>query len=114
MVDPINTKGFVSKKTAMDIALAYREVETAEELLAEISDKMDRRDPPDIRDAFGRRQDGLQLGVPMGQGGHQLFNVPWSLARPIIETHIANQKAKIAVLTELARTEISLEISADG
>jgi len=114
MVDPITTKGFVSKNTAMDIALAYREVETAEKLLADISEKMDRSAAPDIRDAFGRLQGGLTLGVPMGQGGHQLFNVPWSLARPIIETHIANQRAKIAVLTELARTEISLEVSADG
>ena len=103
--------GLVTKKTAMDIALAYREVETAEQLLADISEKMNRREMPDIRDAFGRRQEGLQLGVPSGSNGHQLFNVPWSLARPIIETHIANQKAKIAALTELARTEISLEAS---
>lgn len=43
----------------MDIALAYREVETAEAMLAEISETMDRRSAPDIRDAFGRIQDGL-------------------------------------------------------
>lgn len=49
----------ISKKTAMDIALAYREVETAEAMLAEISETMDRRSAPDIRDAFGRIQDGL-------------------------------------------------------
>ncbi|CAN7301166.1 hypothetical protein LJR231_001534 [Phyllobacterium sp. LjRoot231] len=101
-----DTKGLVSKQTAMDIALAYREVETAEKLLADISEQINRRETPDIRDAFGRRQDGLQLGVPSGNNGHQLFNVPWSLARPIIETHIANQRAKITALTELARSEI--------
>jgi hypothetical protein len=109
-----DNKRLVSKQTAMDIALAYREVETAEQLLADITEKLKRRDTPDIRDAFGRRQDGLQLGVPSGSGGHLLFNVPWSLARPIIETHIANQRAKIVALTELARTEIAQEVGING
>lgn len=90
----------ITKDTAMSIALAYREVETAETLLAQINDAMTRREAPDIRDAFGRHQDGLQLGVPSGSGGHRLFNVPWSMARPIIETHIAQQKAIIATLSE--------------
>ena len=66
----------ISKETAEDIALAYRGIETAEGLLSEITVSMDRRATPDIRDAFGRRQDGLQLGVPSGSGGHRLFNVP--------------------------------------
>jgi hypothetical protein len=97
----------ISKKTAMDIALAYREVETAQALLSEISDMMSAWGSPDIRDAFGRHQDGLQLGVPSGSSGHRLFNVPWTIARPIIETHIANQQAIIATLSEKARVEIA-------
>lgn len=96
----------VSKTTAMDIAMAYLEVETAQALLSEITEAMSRRDTPDIRDAFGRRSGGLELGVPHGNNGHRLFNVPWSLARPIIETHIANQQAIIAALSEKARIEI--------
>lgn len=95
----------ISKKTAMDIALAYREVETAEKLLAEIVEAMRTRNTPDIRDSFGRRRDGLQLGVPHGSNGHQLFDVPWALARPIIETHIAQQKAIITALSETAKIE---------
>lgn len=97
----------ISKKTAMDIALAYREVETPEALLAELSVALSRRNSPDIRDAFGRHQDGLQLGVPSGNNGHRLFNVPWVLARPIIEAHIAQQKSIIAALSELAATELA-------
>lgn len=97
----------VSKKTAMDIALAYREVETAEALLAEITESLSRRSSPDIRDAFGRHQDGLQLGVPSGNNGHRLFNVPWVLARPIIEAHIAQQKSIITALSEIAATELA-------
>jgi hypothetical protein len=96
----------ISKETAQDIALAYREIETAEELLKEITVTMG-RGAPDIRDAFGRRQDGLQLGVPSGGNGHRLFNVPWNLAKPIIEAHVAAQKSIIATLTEKARAEIA-------
>lgn len=101
----------VTKNTAMDIALAYREVETAEKLLAEITDALNRRDIPDIRDAFGRLHGGLELGVPSGQGGHRIFNVPWRLAKPIIETHIAHHRAIIATLSEKARAEIGGEPS---
>jgi hypothetical protein len=45
--------------------------------------------------------------VPSGSG-HRLFDVPWSLAKPIIEAHIANQKAKIVALTEMAKCEIGM------
>lgn len=98
----------ISYETSMDIAYAHREIETAEKLLAEITDTISRRvgDPPDIRDAFGRRQEGLQLGVPSGSNGHRLFNVPWTLAKPVIEAHIANQKAILGALSEKARIEL--------
>jgi hypothetical protein len=99
----------IASETALSIAYAYREIETAEKLLAEITDELHKRrhgDPPDIRDAFGRRQDGLQLGVPSGSNGHRLYNVPWSLAKPVIEAHIANQKAILAALSEKARAEL--------
>jgi hypothetical protein len=95
----------ISKQTAMDIALAYREVETAEKLLGEITETLSQGGVPDMRDAFGRRT-GLQLGVPSGSG-HRLFDVPWSLARPIIEAHIAHHRAKIIALTEKAKCEIA-------
>lgn len=98
---------YVSQQTALDLAYTYREVETAEKLLADIVESLNRRHAPDIRDAFGRHQDGLQLGVPSGQNGHTLYRVPWTMARPIIEAHIANQKAIIAALSEKARVEIS-------
>ena len=91
----------------MDIALAYREVETAEKLLEQITESLRRREAPDIRDAFGRHQDGLQLGVPSSSSGHTLYNVPWSLAKPIIETHIAVHRAKIIALSEKAKCELA-------
>lgn len=96
----------ISKETATDIAYAYREVETAEKLLAEILEARNKYVAPDIRDCFGRRADGLQLGVPSGQNGHRLYNVPWAIVQPVIETHIAHHKARISALTEKARIEI--------
>lgn len=105
--------GLISKQTAMDIALAYREVETAEGLLAEITETMERRSGADIRDAFGRTQHGLQLGVPNGDNSHRLFGVPFTLARPVIEAHIATQRAAIAALTQKAHAEILAPIDPD-
>lgn len=96
----------ISKNTAMDIALAYREIETAEKLLAEINEARRTYDTPDIRDAFGRLQGGLQLGVPSGESSHRMFNVPWSIAKPIIETHIAHHRAVIEMLSQKARIEL--------
>lgn len=97
----------ISKDTATAIALAYREVETAKELLKKVIEGVDRYGAiPDVRDAFGRHQGGLQLGVPMGKDGHSLYNVPWNLCRPIIEAHITAQETLISVLTEKARIEM--------
>ena len=97
----------ITKETAHKIALAYREVETGEKLLAEIKEALGRREAPDVRDVFGRHQGGLQLGVPSGSNGHRLFDVEWSLAAPIIEAHIAKQRAIITALSETARAELS-------
>lgn len=96
----------ISKSTAIDIALAYREVETAEKLLADIVESMERRETPDIRDAFGRHQDGLQLAVPSSQTSRTLFHVPWTMAKPIIEAHIAHHRTRIELLTAKAREEM--------
>lgn len=96
----------ITKETATDIALAYREIETAEKLLAEVKEAISRRELPDLRDAFGRQVGGLQLGVPSGRDSQRLFNVPYDVVVPVIETHIAHHRARITVLTEKARIEM--------
>jgi hypothetical protein len=93
--------------TAQAIAFAYREIEVAEKLLVDIGNTLGRQPiAPDIRDAFGRNVDGLELGVPSGENSKRLFRVPWQLARPVIEAHIAQQKAIIAALSEKVRIEL--------
>lgn len=97
----------LSMTTAMDIALVHREIDTAEKLLAQVEEQIDKRPfTDDIRDHFGRVQNGLQLGVPSGDKAQRLFNVPWTLAKPVIEAHIANQRARLSVLSEKARIEL--------
>jgi hypothetical protein len=54
----------ISKEIAHDIAMAYREIEVGEKLLGDVKIEQSRQGVSDIRDAFGRRQSGLQLGVP--------------------------------------------------
>jgi hypothetical protein len=100
----------ISKETAERLAFAWREIEVAEGLLKDISKEVERRQGIDIRDAFGRRQKCLQLGVPTGETSHRLFDVPWTIARPIIELHIAEQRALIEVLSAQA---ISAELDPD-
>lgn len=95
----------ISKETATDLAMTYREIETAEKLLEEVLKSQPWREMPDIRDAFGRRVDGLQLGVPTGETGQRLFTVPWALCKPIIESHIASKRALISALNEKALLE---------
>jgi hypothetical protein len=96
----------ISKETATDIALAYREIERATELLEKVEKDISRRELPDVRDAFGRVQGGLQLGVPSGPSCHTLYNVPWSLCAPILRAHIAHHRGRIDALTEAAIVEV--------
>lgn len=96
----------ISRETAYSILHAHQEIAAAEKLLADMADTLGQNTAPDIRDAFGHRQRGLQLGVPSGENGHRLFNVQWSLARPVIEAHIAQQRAALVALNEKARAEI--------
>lgn len=100
----------ISKQTATDIALAYREVEAAEALLESVVRAHKNREVPDIRDAFGRLQSGLQLGVPSGNSSHRLYDVPWTLVQPVLEALIAMHRSKIQALSQKARHEIEREI----
>ena len=94
----------IDKDTATDIALCYREIEVAEELLAKVEEQL-KSNPADqdIRDAFGRRTNGLQLGIPSGHSSHRLMDVPWSLAKPVIEAHICAKRNQLSALNEKAR-----------
>jgi hypothetical protein len=97
----------ITEQTAVDIALAYREIAHGEKLLEEVKATRDRFQGTDIRDAFGRRADGLELGVPSGDNSKRLFQVKWSLAEPVIEAHIADKRSQLAALMIKAEAELA-------
>jgi hypothetical protein len=105
----------ITKQTAVDIALAYQEVERSEKLLEQVHSALEKRKDvwakgdTDLRDAFGRPARELQLGIPSGSGSTSLVGLTYDLAVPIIEVHIAHQKAKISSLSELAKAELATQ-----
>lgn len=100
----------IQKETAEKLAYAYRDVEAAEELLNKIGEALAKREEPDVRDAFGRRRGGLELGVPHGTSGTRtLYDVPWKLAKPILEAYIASKRAEISALSVRAQAELDLD-----
>ena len=96
----------ISQKTAFDIACAHQEIERAEKMLEETQTALGRRTTPDIRDAFGRSQQGLQLGIPSGENSTRLYMVDWNLCIPVLTAHIGQMRAKLAALNEVARMEL--------
>lgn len=107
--------GLISANTAVAIAVAYQEIARGEKLLADVEKCIKERQgrtnfgvtaETDLRDVFGRRQNSLQLGVPSGPGSHQICDLSYDLARPIINAHIASQKAALEALCLTARAEM--------
>lgn len=97
----------ITIETATDIALAHREIKAAEELLTEVEKAISTHTHQcDLRDAFGRRVGGLQLGVPSGRDSQRLFQVEWKLAKPILQAHIASMRANLMVLNQKAAAEL--------
>lgn len=96
----------ISKDTAVQIAYAYRDIETGEELLNKIIKDMRHGEKDvDLRDAFGRKR-GLELGIPSGSGSTRLYQLSWDLAQPVIVAHIAKVRARLAELNAIARMEM--------
>ena len=102
----------ISKSVCEQLWHCHREIEAGEKLLADVSElaeqnrlaRTNNQDEKALKDVFGRDQ-MLQLGIPSGENSHRLFQVSYDMAAPIIRTHIANKKAQLAELNEIARIE---------
>lgn len=100
----------ISKETCEAIWNAYREIEVAEKLLADMKEVQDRditrdKHAPCLKDAFGNRRH-LQLGIPSGENGHRLMQVSPALAESVIRVHIKNKQAELMEANERARIEL--------
>lgn len=109
----------ITQQTATDIAVLYRDIQAAEELLAKVKAAIDKFDQIDIRDVFGRRRHVLELGIPSGDRATTILQVPYDLAIPVIEATIASHRAALKALETKARAELSgapaeAEVQADA
>jgi hypothetical protein len=101
----------MKQETAARIWQAYREIETATELLEELNKLKEEfefdKNAPTLRDGFGRRKH-FQMGIPSGENSHRLFDVSPPLAESVIRAHIKNKEAELAEAKEQARIELSV------
>ncbi len=96
----------ITKETAIRIYSCFREIEAATGLLAEMEENIKQhKDDINLRDPFGRKR-CLELGVPMGNDSHRLFQVQPSLAFSVIRAHIAHKEAELKEANEQARIEL--------
>lgn len=104
----------ITQKTAARIWHCYREIETAEKLLGDMAEvaKLSRAQfddhAPKLKDAFGNAKD-LQLGIPSGESGHQLFRIGPDLAISVIRAHIAAKNAELVEANEAASLELKTD-----
>lgn len=100
----------ITQETAALIWHAYREIETAEKMLADMKEIREReglnKHEPAIKDAFGRPRH-LQLGIPSGDNAHRIMDVSPVLAESVIRAHIENKRVQLAEAQERARIELS-------
>ena len=100
----------ITQNTASDIWAAYREIEAAEKLLADMKAERSfgERDKhaPTLKDAFGRKRQ-LQLGIPSGENGHRIYDVAPELAESVIRAHIAKKRVELTEANERARIELT-------
>lgn len=102
----------ITQETASTIWSAYREIEAAEKILADMAEERakpfrdDDKHAPTLKDAFGRNQH-LQLGIPSSSNGHRLFQVRPELAESVILAHIGQMKAELIEANECARVELN-------
>jgi hypothetical protein len=102
----------ISGETVQKIWKCHREIDAGKQLLEDIQkEKTKNRDRKDrfattIKDAFGR-DSVIQLGFPMGDNSHRLFDVSVELAESCIRAHIANKTTELAEANEQARIELN-------
>ena len=107
----------ITQATASAIWAAYREIESAEKLIADMNAEREKpfadrsKYAPTLKDAFGQRRH-LQLGVPSGDNCHRIFDVNPELAESVIRAHIAKKTVELVEANERARIELSTATAA--
>jgi hypothetical protein len=97
----------ITRETAAALGQAYRELEAGEKLLAEVDAELAKAE-----ERIGFHGEVLstarncQLEFPNGDNSYRLYHVEPRIARAVIVAHLADQKAKLEKLNEIARLEV--------
>jgi hypothetical protein len=95
----------ISMETARRIWHCYREIATAQKLLAQLEQAIREGKVPDPLDDFDRHR-CFQLGVPSGHDCQRLFDVQPTMAMSVIRAHIAAKQAELVEANEQARLQL--------
>lgn len=101
----------LTQQTASAIYFCQENIKNAKKLLEDMAqiEKEQKERFQDrllyLKDAFGRQQPTLELGVPSGSNGHRIFKLEYKLATIIIEAQILEYKQSLKALNELAAKE---------
>ncbi len=95
----------ITKETAQKIWSCYEGIDKCKKLLCDMKEQLEKSGDERLIDAFGRKK-GLELGVPMGNDGHRIFNVRIDLAIQIIEAHAKEQEDELRELEAIVKIEM--------
>ena len=97
----------ITKETVAELGRVMRDLDAGEKFLAEIDQELQKES-----DRIGFHGDtqparrNCQLGWPSMPGdGYRLYNVEPGLARCVVVAHLADMKAKLVKLNEVANLE---------
>ena len=108
----------IKQETARAIYCCYAEIINSEKLLADIEDEEKRleeeRKAAHSREDLKERQPCYELGVPNFFNSEKdrsmrIFHVNPAMAKAVIVSHQANQKARLVELNERAKIEANTE-----
>jgi hypothetical protein len=105
----------LQKNTIEEIWHCHREIEVASNLIAKVKDYIEKNKEHRLRNSLvdslknqygGNR--GIEMLVPSNESGssRSIYAVSPELALAVINSHIANKKALLAELNEIAKLEV--------
>jgi len=105
----------ITRETVAELGRVYREIENGEKLLAEVDAELAKEtERVGFHGEIRSTARGCQLGWPSSENGYRLYNVEAKIARAVIVAHLADQRAKLEKLNEIAKLEAPRDEAGEG
>ncbi len=96
----------ITKEIARLIHDCYTEIESGNNMIKCLKEKLNEKGELEIKDNWGRAA-GLELHIPSGKGSYSIRKVPFHLALDVIQEHIKNQEKELERLKEICRVQLA-------